>query len=137
MLHDCRQLVSWDAGVSPAPSATLILSCQHLVGHSEETAGDKPEEGGDDVKSSWPLRAALHTCYNGGDSGKPGGHVEPIPKSRLRAGRSLLLGCVKMGWLVIADVHAVVKTFAGLVHTAGHTMGVGYTLSRCAKPQGM
>ena len=39
------------------------------AGHSEETAGDKPEEGGDDVKSSWPLWAGLHTCYNGGDSG--------------------------------------------------------------------
>src|ERR1700741_581456 len=30
-----------------------------------ETAGDKPEEGGDDVKSSWPLCPGLHTCYNG------------------------------------------------------------------------
>ncbi len=39
------------------------------AGHSGETAGDKPEEGGDDVKSSWPLRAGLHTCYNGGDRG--------------------------------------------------------------------
>ena len=29
------------------------------------TAGDKPEEGGDDVKSSWPLCPGLHTCYNG------------------------------------------------------------------------
>jgi hypothetical protein len=27
------------------------------------------EEGGDDVKSSWPLQAGLHTCYNGGDNG--------------------------------------------------------------------
>jgi hypothetical protein len=45
------------------------LSCHHSVGHSKGTAGDKPEEGGDDVKSSWPLRAGLHTCYNGGDSG--------------------------------------------------------------------
>ena len=35
------------------------------VGNSKETAGDKPEEGGDDVKSSWPLRIGLHTCYNG------------------------------------------------------------------------
>ena len=34
-------------------------------GNSKETAGDKPEEGGDDVKSSWPLRPGLHTCYNG------------------------------------------------------------------------
>src|SRR5262249_17653169 len=44
-------------------------SCHHLVGHSKGTAGDKPEEGGDDVKSSWPLQAGLHTCYNGGDRG--------------------------------------------------------------------
>ena len=34
-------------------------------GNFSETAGDKPEEGGDDVKSSWPLRVGLHTCYNG------------------------------------------------------------------------
>ena len=32
---------------------------------SEETAGDELEEGGDDVKSSWPLCLGLHTCYNG------------------------------------------------------------------------
>ena len=42
------------------------------AGHSAETAGDKPEEGGDDVKSSWPLWAGLHTCYNGGDRGVRG-----------------------------------------------------------------
>ena len=35
---------------------------------SRETAGEKPEEGGDDVKSAWPLRPGLHTCYNGKDS---------------------------------------------------------------------
>ena len=34
-------------------------------GDSGGTAGDKPEEGGDDVKSSWPLCPGLHTCYNG------------------------------------------------------------------------
>ena len=34
-------------------------------GDSGQTAGVKPEEGGDDVKSSWPLRVGLHTCYNG------------------------------------------------------------------------
>ena len=51
-----------------------------LGGHSEGTAGDKPEEGGDDVKSSWPLRAGLHTCYNGGDSGRQRGDLEPIRK---------------------------------------------------------
>jgi hypothetical protein len=35
------------------------------AGHSGKTACDKQEEGGDDVKSSWPLRPGLHTCYNG------------------------------------------------------------------------
>ncbi len=32
---------------------------------SGETAGTKPEEGGDDVKSAWPLYPGLHTRYNG------------------------------------------------------------------------
>src|SRR3954465_14871229 len=45
---------------------------QVLTRHGEgsgETAGAKPEEGGDDVKSSWSLRLGLHTCYNGRYSG--------------------------------------------------------------------
>ena len=75
------------------------------AGHSEGTAGDKPEEGGDDVKSSWPLCPGLHTCYNGGDSGKPGGNAEPIPKSRLSSDCTLQLGCMKVESLVIADQH--------------------------------
>ncbi len=54
-----------NVGLSPATSATLILCCQRLAGNSKETASDKLEEGGDDVKSSWPLRPGLHTCYNG------------------------------------------------------------------------
>ncbi|KAJ4699446.1 Ycf68 protein, partial [Melia azedarach] len=33
------------------------------------TAGDKPEEGEDDVKSSCPLCPGRHTCYNGRDKG--------------------------------------------------------------------
>ena len=32
--------------------------------------------------------------------------------------------------LVIADQLAAVNTFPGLVHTARHTMGVGFTRSR-------
>ena len=101
-----------------------------MGGHSKGTAGDKPEEGGDDVKSSWPLWAGLHTCYNGDDNGKPGGDAELIPKSRLSSDRSLQLGCVKVESLVIAHQHGAVNTFPGLVHTARHTMGVGSTLSR-------
>ena len=97
------------------------------AGHSEETAGDKPEEGGDDVKSSWPLWAGLHTCYNGGDSGKRTGDLELIPKSRLSSDCTLQLECMKVESLVIADQHAAVNTFPGLVHTARHTTKVSCT----------
>src|SRR3546814_1088118 len=31
VLHGCRQLVSCDVGLSPATSATLVLSCQHVM----------------------------------------------------------------------------------------------------------
>ena len=44
--------------------------------------------------------------------------------------RTLQLECVKLESLVIADQHAAVNTFPGLVHTARHTMGVGFTRSR-------
>src|SRR6187200_3256265 len=56
------------------------------AGHSGETAGGKPEEGGDDVKSSWPLRPGLHTCYNGRNKGFRYREVEVIPKNRSQFG---------------------------------------------------
>ena len=37
---------------------------------------------------------------------------------------------MKLESLVIADQHAAVNTFPGLVHTARHTMGVGYARSQ-------
>ena len=57
---------------------------QLLPGKAEDsgrTAGAKPEEGGDDVKSSWPLRLGLHTCYNGPYKGLRSREVVPIPES--------------------------------------------------------
>jgi hypothetical protein len=90
------------------------------------------EEGGDDVKSSWPLWAGLHTCYNGGDNGTRRGDPEQISKSRLSSDCTLQLECMKAESLVIADQNAAVNTFPGLVHTARHTMGVGSTRRRFA-----
>ena len=43
---------------------------------------------------------------------------------------SLQLDSMKVESLVIADQHAAVNTFPGLVHTARHTMGVGCSRSR-------
>jgi hypothetical protein len=94
------------------------------------------EEGGDDVKSSWPLQFGLHTCYNGGDSGMQWSNPAQNSKSRLSTDCTLQLECMKLESLVIADQHAAVNTFPGLVHTARHTMGVGSTLRRCANRKG-
>ena len=49
------------------------------AGNSWETAVDKTEEGGDDVKSSCPLCPGLHTYYNGEDRRKPTRESERIP----------------------------------------------------------
>src|SRR4029077_7635253 len=102
------------------------------AGHSEGTAGDKPEEGGDDVKTSWPLWTGLHTGYNVCERGSLRSDPAPISKSRLSSDCSLQLESMKLESLVIADQHAAVNTFPGLVHTARHTMGVGFTRRRCA-----
>ena len=102
------------------------------VGHSRETAGDKPEEGGDDVKSSWPLRPGLHTYYNGGDSGQLVSNDMQIPKSHLSSDCALQLEHMKSESLVIVDQHATVNTFPGLVHTARQVMGIGSTRNRGA-----
>ena len=62
--------------------------------------------------------------------GKQNCEVEQIPKSGLSSDRRLQLACVKSELLVIADQHAAVNTFPGLVHTARHTMRVGNTRSQ-------
>ena len=49
---------------------------------------------------------------------------------------SLQLDCMKSESLVIADQHVAVNTFPGLVHTARHTMGVGFTRSRSPNRKG-
>ena len=55
--------------------------------------------------------------------------AEQIAKSRPSSDCSLQLDCTKSEVLVIADQHAAVNTFPGLVHTARHTMRVGNTRS--------
>eukprot|EP00408_Alexandrium_pacificum_P000168 CAMPEP_0171155212 /NCGR_PEP_ID=MMETSP0790-20130122/770_1 /TAXON_ID=2925 /ORGANISM="Alexandrium catenella, Strain OF101" /LENGTH=146 /DNA_ID=CAMNT_0011619397 /DNA_START=974 /DNA_END=1413 /DNA_ORIENTATION=- len=112
---------------SPQRAQPSFLFASGSAGDYKKTAGDKPEEGGDDVKSSWPLRVGLHACYNGTYRGKQDGDVEQIPKKYLSSDCSLQLESMKSESLVIADQHAAVNTFSGLVHTARHAMGVGFT----------
>ena len=85
--------------------------------------------------SSWHLHVCLLPCYNGGDSGQQARVGELSANSRLSSGCSLQRESMKAESLVIADQHAAVNTFPGLVHTARHTMGVGVTRRRCANSQ--
>ena len=62
--------------------------------------------------------------------GKQGGDAEQTPKRRLSSDCRLKPACMKSELLVIADQHAAVNTFPGLVHTARHTMRVGNTRSQ-------
>ena len=61
--------------------------------------------------------------------------VSKSQKTDPSSDRSLQLDSVKAESLVIADQQAAVNTFPGLVHTARHTMGVGFTRRRCANSQ--
>jgi hypothetical protein len=57
-------------------------------------------------------------------------------KSRLSSDWSLQLDSMKLESLVIADQHAAVNTFPGLVHTARHTTRVDRARCRDSNPQG-
>ena len=62
--------------------------------------------------------------------GKQYREVEQNPKHGLSSDGRLQLAYMKLELLVIADQHAAVNTFPGLVHTARHTMGAGNTRSQ-------
>ena len=114
------------SGNSTRPAPKQRKRC---VPHSRGTASEILEEGGDDVKSAWPLWAGPHTCYNGNDNGKQGCKAERIRKDCLSSDCSLQLGNMKLESLVIADQHAAVNMYPGPVHTARHTLGIGFARS--------
>ncbi len=104
--------------------------------HSQETASDKLEEGGDDVKSSWPLCPGLHTCYNGRYKALQTREGELIAKNRSQFGLQAATRLHEAGSLVMPYQNDGVNTFPGLVHTARHITKVDCTRSLLADPQG-
>ncbi len=71
-------------------------------GNYGETARVKREEGADDVKSVWPLRPGLHTCYNGRYNGLRNREVELILKADPSSDWSLQFDSMKPESLVKA-----------------------------------
>ena len=61
--------------------------------------------------------------------GKQNREEEQTPKNGPSSDCRLQLAYMKSELLVIADQHAAVNTFPGLVHTARHTMRAGNTRS--------
>jgi len=68
---------------------------------------------------------ATHVLQWQWNRGKRLSDEKQIPKNCLSSDCRLQPACMKSELLVIADQHAAVNTFPGLVHTARHTMGVG------------
>ncbi len=85
------------------------------VGYSGETAGDKPEEGGDDVKSARPLRPGRHTYYNARYS-----------ESRLSDGKQISENRAKFGLGTATRPHE-----AGIASKRGSACRVEYVLGPC------
>ena len=79
VVSSCREVL----GYVPQRAQPLPLVASISDGDSNGTARASGEEGGDDVKSSRPLRPGLHTCYNGRDRGQPLGDEELILKPYL------------------------------------------------------
>ncbi len=88
------------------------------------------EEGG--------MTSSPHGLYIQGDTrdtmdgteGSQAARWSQSQKAVLSSDWSLQLDSMKLESLVIADQHAAVNTFPGLVHTARHTMGADSTRRR-------
>ena len=84
------------------------------------------------------MTSSPHGLYIQGDTrdtmdGTEGCKIARSSKSQktvLSSDWSLQLDSMKLESLVIADQHAAVNTFPGLVHTARHTMGADSTRKR-------
>jgi hypothetical protein len=74
---------------------------------------------------SWASNVLQWWTYNV----KRSREAEQIPKSHLSSDCRLQLACMKSELLVIADQHAAVNTFPGLVHTARQAMRIANTRS--------
>ena len=69
---------------------------------------------------SWATHVLQWALIEGSETAK----LSKPQKQALSSDRRLQLACVKSESLVIADQHAAVNTFPGLVHTARHTTRV-------------
>src|SRR5690606_9223319 len=104
VLHVCRQLVSWDGGLSPAPSATLGPSCQRVMAG---TLGRLPvtnrRKVGTTSSHHGPYGQGYTRATMANTKGCQLARVSQSHKTRRSPDRSLQLDSVKSESLVIAN----------------------------------
>ena len=130
MVHGCRQLVSWDVRLSPATSATPVISCQQVkLGTLIRLPVINRRKVG--------MTSNHHALYVLGYTRTTMAITKrseavmwsKTQKSSLSSDCRLKFAYMKPELLVMAGQHTAVNTFPGLVHTARHTMRVGNTRS--------
>ena len=125
VLHGCR------VGLSPATSATPVLSCHQVrlgtlrrpLRLTERKVGTTSSHHG---PYAWGYTRTTMAHTKGSETAR----WSQSQKMRPSPDRSLQLDSSKSESLVILDQHARVNAFPGLVHTARHTTKVGFTRSR-------
>ena len=133
VLHGCRQLVSWDVGLSPATSATLILSCHHLVGDSRETASvESWRKVGTTSSHHGPYVQGYTRATMVGTKSSETVMLSESHKANLSSDWGLQLDLMKSESLVIVRQNSTVNTFPGLVHTARQVSRIECTRRRWA-----
>ena len=131
VLHGCRQLVPCGVGLSPATSATPVLSChQVMLGTLRRPLRLTERKVGTTSSHHGPYAWGYTRTTMAHTKGSETARWSPSQKTRPSPDRSLQLDSSKSESLVILDQHARVNAFPGLVHTARHTTKVGFTRSR-------
>jgi hypothetical protein len=126
VVHGCRQLVSWDVGLSPATSATPIFSSQWVKpGTLERLPWITRRKVGMTSNHHAPYILGYTRATMAGTKWCKRVNASQTQKTSPSSDCSLQLDYMKLESLVIADQHAAVNTFPGLVHTARHTTGIG------------
>jgi hypothetical protein len=126
VVSSCREML----GSVPQRAQPLSLVASISDGHSSETAGESRRKVGMTSNHHAPYVLGYTRATMASTKGSEPARGSQSQKTGLSSDRRLQLACVKPESLVIADQHAAVNTFPGLVHTARHTTRVCNTRSR-------
>ena len=100
VVSSCREMLGL-VPQRPQPPCS-VATRMRIRSTLDRLPGFNQEEGGDDVKSVWPLRPGLHTCYNAQHNGMQHREVEQIHKTGPSSDWSLQLDSMKLESLVMA-----------------------------------